>query len=113
MFRNLVPRCNPVLAHNDPQGLNFLVSLHDPSHVILIDYEYAMWNPMYYDVANYLSEFVVDNATVTYNLENFPTEAQLVAITREYFLLLKQKECGGCTRSEVEGLWQMESEECC
>ena len=112
VFGSLVPRSNPVLSHNDTQGLNFLVSLDDPKHVILIDYEYGMWNPMFYDLANYLSEFVCDNATVTYYLDYFPTEAELIAITREYFLLFKQKERGDCPQSEVEGLWSLESDEC-
>ena len=30
--------------------------------MILIDYEYGMWNPQYYDLANYLNELVLDNA---------------------------------------------------
>ena len=30
--------------------------------LILIDYEYAKWNPMAYDIANFVNESMVDNA---------------------------------------------------
>jgi len=30
----------------------------------MIDFEYGEWNPMAYDLANYLNEIMVDNAHV-------------------------------------------------
>lgn len=93
VLRALVPRESDqvVLAHNDAQENNILSSLSDNSKLYLIDYEYGMWNPKYYDVANYLNEFVCDNAHpcepgVTYYPSNWPTEGEIVALTREYWL---------------------------
>jgi len=59
---------------------------------VLIDYEYGMWNPMMYDIANYLNEFCCDNAYplgtgVAYPLANWPKEDEIVNITRLYYQL--------------------------
>ena len=62
VMKSLVPRDKIVLAHNDAQENNILCSLEDNEQIVLIDYEYGLWNPAYYDVANYLNEFVLDNA---------------------------------------------------
>ena len=74
--------------------------------MILIDYEYGMWNPQYYDIGNYLNELTCDNAYpkgsgVRYYLENWPTDEEIESITREYFMLTKP-----------EGHWSMDNEEC-
>ena len=45
VLRSLVPRGKIVLSHNDCQENNILSSLHDATQVVLIDYEYGMWNP--------------------------------------------------------------------
>lgn len=45
-----------VLCHNDTQQNNILMSLTDSNHLLLIDYEYAGWNPMVSDLANYVTE---------------------------------------------------------
>ena len=79
---------------------------------MLIDYEAGMWNPLYHDVANYLNEWVCDNTQIAYFMENWPSNPEITALTREYFLLLKQREHGDCPRSEVEGLWSLELEAC-
>ena len=78
MLRALVPRDKIVLSHNDIHENNILSSLEDATEIILIDYEYGMWNPQYYDIATYLNEYTLDNAYpkgkgVRYYLENWPT----------------------------------------
>ena len=61
---------------------------------MLIDYEYGMWNPEMYDIANYLNEFCCENAYplgtgVAYPLANWPTEAEIVNISKLYYELGK------------------------
>lgn len=51
-----------VLAHNDAQENNILMSLANNRDLMVIDYEYAGWNPMAMDLANYLNETMLDNA---------------------------------------------------
>jgi choline/ethanolamine kinase len=51
-----------VLAHNDAQENNILVSLEDCTNVMLIDFEYAGWQPRAMDLANYCNETMIDNA---------------------------------------------------
>lgn len=60
--------------------------------VCLIDYEYGMWNPEMYDLANYLNEFCCDNAYqagsgLAFFMDNYPTEDEIVSITRQYYML--------------------------
>lgn len=51
-----------VLCHNDAQENNILMGLSDNQELMLIDYEYAGWNPMAFDLANYVNETMLDNA---------------------------------------------------
>mgnify|MGYP001213050058 CR=1 FL=1 len=51
-----------------------------------------MWNPQYYDLANYLNELIVDNAYpkgtgVAYYMENWPGDEEIEYLTRQYFKL--------------------------
>jgi len=62
MYRALVPRDEIVFSHNDVQENNCLISLQDNEQITLIDFEYAGWNPIAYDLANYLNELAFDNA---------------------------------------------------
>lgn len=48
------------LAHNDAQENNILIQ-NGGDQLLLIDYEYAGWNPMAMDLANYLNETMLDN----------------------------------------------------
>ncbi len=83
----MVPRNQQiVLGHNDVQENNILALLEDSRKIGLIDFEYGGWNPMAYDLANYLNECTIDNAHpkgvgVKLYLENFPTEEE-----RHHFL---------------------------
>lgn len=87
-----MPRERIVLSHNDCQENNILSSFADATKISLIDFEYGMWNPEYYDIGNYLNEMVFDNAhpegcgVATY-LRNWPTHAEIESITRQYYLL--------------------------
>lgn len=108
-MRALVPRESDqvVLAHNDAQENNILSSLMDSTVLYLIDYEYGMWNPKYYDVANYLNEFVCENAYpcepgVTYYPSNWATIAEIETLTMEYWL------CG----QDIGAVWSLENPEC-
>ena len=61
--------------------------------MVLIDYEYGMWNPRYYDLANYFNEMICDNAYpkgtgVAYFMSNWPTEQEIETLTRKYWELL-------------------------
>ena len=76
-FEKLVDREECVFSHNDAQENNILVSLADNTQLIFIDYEYGDWNPLTFDLANYLNEYIVDNAYpkgtgIAYVHENAP-----------------------------------------
>ena len=65
--------------------------------MVLIDYEYGMWNPQYYDLGNYFNEMICDNAYpqgtgVAYFMSNWPTEQEIETLTRKYWELLQQKD---------------------
>ena len=38
------------------------MNLRDNMNLMLIDYEYAGWNPMAMDLANYINETILENA---------------------------------------------------
>ena len=50
-----------VLSHNDAQENNILMSNQNNENLCLIDYEYSGFNPIAYDLANYLNETYLDN----------------------------------------------------
>lgn len=54
---------------------------HDNNKLTLIDFEYGGWNPVGYDLANYLNELVYDNnkhgqGVVLYT-SNFPSNQEI------------------------------------
>lgn len=78
-FENLVPlsnysslklsdynnKVNPfptVLAHNDIHQNNILMRMSDNRDLLLIDLEYAGWNPMAMDLAVYINECMINNS---------------------------------------------------
>merc|ERR1712060_1010502 len=82
VIKGLVNRENIVFSHNDAQENNILASLADATKIVLIDYEYGMWNPMYYDLGNYLNEWICDNAHprdpgIHYYFDNWPAESEI------------------------------------
>jgi len=78
-------------------GGNILTSLHDNTEIMLIDFELVMWNPEYYDLGNYLNEWRCDYAhpdpscPIKYYFENRATEQDIRSLTKEYYVLLKQR----------------------
>ena len=106
VHRALVPRDKAVMSHNDGQAYNILSSLTDATDIMLIDYEYGMWNPQYYDLAIYLNELVADNAYpggngIAYYLSNWAEEREIEFLTQKYFEL-----------QNPDVRWSMQSEEC-
>ena len=60
-----IPETNPfpsVLCHNDIHQNNILMGLNDNLDLMLIDNEYAGWNPMAMDLAVYINEVMIDNS---------------------------------------------------
>ena len=63
----MIPSCSDdsifpiVLCHNDSQENNILINLTDNNEMMVIDHEYAGWNPMAYDLSNYFNETMLDN----------------------------------------------------
>lgn len=61
----------------------------DNREIIMIDYEYGGWNPMAYDIANYMNETMLDNsypfkngiATYLDNVLTFDNELSKMAST--------------------------------
>ena len=51
-----------MLTHNDCHQNNILMSIKDNREFILIDNEYAGWNPMAMDLAVYINETMNDNS---------------------------------------------------
>jgi thiamine kinase-like enzyme len=72
-FNGLIDREGTiVLGHNDTQENNILIGNEDNEKMILIDFEYGGFNPITYDIANYLNETVCDNQSMRYYHSNFP-----------------------------------------
>lgn len=61
-FNSLVNRTGKVvLCHNDPQENNILMHTTDNTRLVLIDLEFAGFNPMAYDIGTILNETVCCN----------------------------------------------------
>ena len=65
------------------------MSLKDNRELLVIDYEYAGWNPMAMDIANYLNETMLDNAYpydkgIGYYTDNCMSIAEVEDMTRVY-----------------------------
>ena len=78
-----MPRDEIVFSHNDVQENNILVFNENNELITLIDFEYGGWNPIAYDLANYLNEMCTDNAHPTapgikLYLSNFPTQEEVL-----------------------------------
>ena len=83
--------------------------MDDATRIFLIDYEYGMWNPQYYDLGNYLNELVCDNAHplepgIKYYMENWPADAEIEYLTRHYVQLSEK------ANSEFE--WSLDAGKC-
>ena len=72
----------------------------------MIDYEYSNWNPLTYDLGNFLNEYCCDNAHpegsgTRHYPENMPSDDQIEYLVRCYF------ECSmeGSKPEDVETAW--------
>lgn len=66
-----------------------MVSLNENECLTLIDFEYAFWNPLAYDMANYLNECATDNSypgkgAHRLYMSNFPTKTEIQTLIRCY-----------------------------
>ena len=53
--------------------------------LVLIDYEYAGWNPLAYDIANFCNECAVELAgRIHYYFDNFPTQEERMQFCKFY-----------------------------
>ena len=86
-------RAGPVvLSHCDPNETNVLASKRDFEQMMLIDYEFADWNPLATDIAIIFNELTCDNAAphsnfnsgVRYYESNFPTRSEMECVASEY-----------------------------
>ena len=78
-----------VLCHNDAQENNILMGLSNNRKLMLIDYEYAGWNPMAMDLANYVNETMLDNSHpaddgIAWYLENCMLDGEIREMAAKY-----------------------------
>ena len=97
VLSSLVSRQNAVFSHNDIQENNMLASLEDNNRLILIDFEYAWWNPRFFDLGNYINEFVSDYTHpiapgIHFYWSNMATNEEIESIVREYWTLMTGNE---------------------
>ena len=90
------------------------MSLKDNNQLLIIDYEYAGWNPMPMDLANYLYETMIDNAHpfgfgLKLYLDNCMDQQQLREMATVYlsayhnkYLDQTKKDTKGTTNSFIE-----------
>ena len=110
-YSDLIDREECVFSHNDAQENNILIAIEDNTNLVLIDYEYGFWNPLTYDLANYVNEYICDNAYprgtgVTYWHENEATDQEVEYLVKEYFKCSKGDKSG----DEIEQSWQEEKD---
>jgi len=72
------------------------MSLEDNRSLMIIDYEYAGWNPMAMDLANYINETMLDNAYpqgngIAWYLDNCMAQPEIEHMVSQYLLVYKQK----------------------
>lgn len=66
-FSSMINRAGKiVLCHNDPQENNILMNIEDNHQLVLIDLEFAGFNPIAYDVGVVLNETGFCNASNRY-----------------------------------------------
>jgi thiamine kinase-like enzyme len=67
------------------------MNLADNRNLMLIDYEYAGWNPMAMDLANYISETILENAYplgngINWYLDNVMQQPELESMIKTYMV---------------------------
>jgi thiamine kinase-like enzyme len=83
-----------VLCHNDIHQNNILMRLRDNRDLLIIDNEYAGWNPMAMDLAVYINETMIHNTHPADNgvkeyadnlMSEYEQEMMIKSYMREYF----------------------------
>ncbi|RKP12499.1 kinase-like domain-containing protein, partial [Piptocephalis cylindrospora] len=75
-----------VVSHNDLQYGN-LLRLYKDNSIVLVDFEYAGYNPMAYDIANHFNEWTADYYGPTPHLLNeakYPTREERLSFLLAY-----------------------------
>ena len=89
-YTKLLPRdTTTIIAHNDCQENNILISLKDNLNLMMVDFEYTGWQPRAMDIANYFNETMLDNAYnykngITYYTENIMDKEELADFEQTY-----------------------------
>lgn len=78
-----------VLCHNDIHQNNILMQLADNRNLLIIDNEYAGWNPMAMDLAVYINETMINNTHPHENgvkeyADNLMSEYEQEQMIKEY-----------------------------
>jgi len=78
-----------VLCHNDIHQNNILMRLADNRDLLIIDNEYAGWNPMAMDLAVYINETMINNTHPADNgvkeyADNLMSEYEQEQMIKEY-----------------------------
>lgn len=78
-----------VLCHNDIHQNNILMRIADNRDLLIIDNEYAGWNPMAMDLAVYVNETMINNSHPGGNgvkeyADNLMTEYETEKMIKEY-----------------------------
>ena len=65
------------------------MNLRDNRNLMIIDYEYAGWNPMGMDLANYINETILENAFpldngINWYLDNCMELPEIEKMVKEY-----------------------------
>lgn len=113
-LKEIVPRDSIVLSHNDTIAGNILMSRHDNTNLMLIDYEVGMWNPEFYDLAGYLNEMSCNYSNpdqtccIKYYHGNRPNIEEIEGLTKKYMSFkakilqdYEKEDCGEQQRAHV------------
>ena len=91
------------------------MSLEDNKIMILIDYEYSGWNPMAFDLGNYLNECMLENAYphkngINWYIENVMLENELQHMVQKYMQIYFTKYMNDEYKSLKEGKYKNDSQ---
>ena len=72
------------------------MNIEDNRNIMLIDYEYAGWNPMAMDLSNYINETILENAYplgngINWYLDNIMDDSEIEKMVTRYMQCYYQK----------------------
>ncbi|KAI9488831.1 kinase-like domain-containing protein [Zychaea mexicana] len=86
MHRQDVPQSPVIFTHNDAQYGNVL-RVEKTGELVLVDFEYAGYNPRGFDIANHFSEWMYDYhgpSPASYDVDKYPTEEEQLRFITAY-----------------------------